>query len=85
MLVSIASKCEFNYAGMGRSGYLYESMKDQLRWHSISVKEYISLISTIGQIMSLSDEDFSKAKAKAMKMSNSSLADALITAFGDGK
>ena len=35
--------------------------------------------------MALSDEDYSKEKVKAMKMSSSSLAEALITAFGDGK
>ena len=70
---------------MGRVGYLYDSVKDQLRWKHLSVKQYEGLISTIGQIMSMSDEDFSKERAKAMKMSNPSLADALITAFGDGK
>lgn len=70
---------------MGRVGYLYESVKDQLRWNNLSVKKYIGLISTIGQIMALNDEDYNKAKAKAMKMSNPSLAEALMTAFGDGK
>jgi len=70
---------------MGRVGYLYDSIKDQLRWNHLCVKQYVGLISTIGQIMALSDEDYSKEKVKAMKMSSSSLAEALITAFGDGK
>lgn len=64
---------------------MYESVKDQIRWANLSVKDYVQKISNIGQIMALSDEDYSKAKAKAMKMDNTSLAEALITAFGDGK
>lgn len=70
---------------MGRVGYLYESVKDQLRWHKLSVKKYIGLVSTIGQIMALSDEDYKKQKVKAMKMNNSDMVEALIAVFGDGK
>ena len=70
---------------MGRVGYLYESAKDQLRWHNLEVKDYINLIMAIGQIMSYSDEDYKKEKVKAMRMERSEIADALIAAFGDGK
>jgi len=70
---------------MGRVGYIYESVKDQLRWHKLSVKQYVRLVSNIGQIMALSDDDFRKEKVKAMKMNKSEIANALITAFGDGK
>ena len=70
---------------MGRVGYLYESAKDQLRWHNLEVKDYINLIMAIGQIMSYSDEDYRKEKVKALKMNKSEIADALIAAFGDGK
>ncbi len=70
---------------MGRVGYLYESMKDQLKWNKLNCKKYIGLISQVGQIMSLSEEDYKKEKVKAMKMSGSSIAEALKAAFGDGK
>ena len=69
---------------MGRIGYLYESVKDQLRWHSLSVKRYEGLIFSIGDIMALNDEDYKKAKAKYMKMKNSEMIDALLAAWGDG-
>ena len=70
---------------MGRVGFLYESMKDQLKWSRLDVKNHINLISSVGKILSLSDEDYSKEKAKAMKMSSEDLASVLISAFGDGK
>jgi len=70
---------------MGRTGYLYESVKDQLRWSNLSVKDYVGVISRIGQIMSYSEEDYKKKKVKAMKMKPSDIADALKAVFGDGK
>jgi len=70
---------------MGKVGYLYESVKDQLRWHGLSVKNYEGIISTIGQIMALSDEDYNKERVRALKMNKSEMAEALIAAFGDGK
>ena len=70
---------------MGRVGYLYESAKDQIRWHHLEVKDYINLIMSIGQIMSYAEEDYKKEKVKALRMNKSEIADALIAAFGDGK
>lgn len=78
-------KCEFNFGAMGKVGYQYDSMKDRLKWGKLSIKKYVRLISQVGQILSMSDEDYRKDKVKAMKMSNSSIAEALISAFGDGK
>ena len=84
-MLSISSKCEYNYGAMGRVGYLYESIKDQIRWHKLSVKKYVNLISSIGQIMALSEDDYKKEKAKIKKMRNSEMVDALKTMFGDSK
>ena len=70
---------------MGRVGFLYESVKDQLRWSKLSVKKYTKLISDVGKILSLSDEEYSKSKAKALKMSNEDLTSSIFGAFGDGK
>ena len=68
---------------MGKVGYIYSSIKDQLKWNNLSSKKYVRLISQVGQILSLRDEDYKKEKAKAIKMSNSSIADALIAVFGE--
>ncbi len=70
---------------MGRVGFFYNSMKDQLRWAGLNVKNHIRLISNIGKVLSLSDEDYSKEKTRAMKMSSEDIKSALISAFGDGK
>lgn len=43
---------------MGRVGYLYESVKDQLKWKKLEVKRYVGVIMKIGQVVSLSDEDY---------------------------
>ncbi len=83
--MSVASQCEVSYGGMGRVGFIYESMKDNLRWNHLSVRSYIRIISQVGQILAMRDEDYQKAKAKHVKLSGSSIAQALIQAFGDGK
>ena len=84
-LVAIASRCEFNYGAMGKVGFLYESIKDQLKWFHLKAKDYAKLISQIGQIITMQEKDYKKQKAKATKMDSSSIAEALIAAFGDGK
>ena len=84
-MANVAVKCEFNYGAMGKVGFVYESMKDRLKWSKLSVKNYVKLISQIGQILSMSEEDYKKEKVKAMKMSADSIAEALKSAFGDGK
>jgi len=70
---------------MGRVGYLYESVKDQLRWNNLSVKDYVGVISRIGQVMAYSEEDYKKERVKAMKMKPSDISDSLKAVFGDGK
>lgn len=85
VLATVSAGCEYAYGGMGRVGFLYESMKDRLKWSHLSVKYYIRLISQVGQILSMEDDRYKKEKVKATRMSNTSLAEALISAFGDGK
>lgn len=70
------------YSAMGAVGFLYESMKDQLRWHNLKPKKHIEYISTIGKYISMSDKDF--AKANREKQSTDDIAAMLIAAFGDG-
>jgi len=85
VLATVSSGCEYTYSAMGRAGFLYESMKDRLEWTGLSARYYLRLISAIGQILCMSEEDYKKGKAKATRMSNEALASALISAFGDGK
>ena len=85
VIANIAAKCEFNYGAMGRVGFLYESTKDQLRWNNLIVKDYVKMVSQIGQILSMSDKDYEKARVENVKMRGTAIADALIKAFGDGK
>lgn len=70
---------------MGKVGYLYESVKDELRWHNMSVKAHKWIVMRIGEVMALDDDQYKKEKTKAMKMSNDAIANALISAFGDGR
>jgi len=84
-LANVAAKCEFNYGAMGRVGFLYESVKDQLKWHHLVVKDYVRIISQIGQIMSMSDEDFNKHKVEHIEMSQEAISQVFLKAFGDGK
>ncbi|PHQ90104.1 MAG: hypothetical protein COB42_05675 [Sulfurimonas sp.] len=70
---------------MGRTGLLYESMKDQLKWRKLSMKNYINLVSQIGRVLSLSDENFNKYKVEHMEMSDNAIANVFLKAFGDGK
>ena len=81
-LLMIATKCEYAYGAMGRVGFLYESMKDQLRWNKLSVKHYVTLLSRVGGFMALDDEQFKKEKRKRVKVE---AANSLMAAFGDGK
>jgi len=67
---------------MGRAGFLYDSMKDQLKWHHLDVKHYITIISKIGTFVSLDDAEFKKEKVKRVKVET---AISLKAVFGDGK
>ena len=75
VLANIASRCEFNYGAMGRVGFLYESAKDQLKWSGLIVKNYIKLLSQVGHILSMSDEDYNKRKVEHIEMSDNAIAD----------
>lgn len=66
-------------------GFLYESMKDQLRWGKLSVKHYVNIVSQIGKVMSMDDKDYNRERAKEMKIDASKLVESLKTVFGDGK
>ncbi|MBL4730790.1 MAG: hypothetical protein JKY28_05430 [Sulfurimonas sp.] len=49
------------------------------------MKNYINLVSQIGRVLSLSDENFNKYKVEHMEMSDNAIANVFLKAFGDGK
>lgn len=85
MLTNIAARCEFSYGAMGRVGFLYESMKDQLKWSGLKVKSFIGIVSQVGQVLSMRDEDYQKHRVEHTQMSDEAIAQVFLRAFGDGK
>ena len=67
---------------MGKTGFLYESMKDQLLWGKLKVKRKINFLSSVGQVLALNKKDYDLGRVKAMKMSGDAIAEALKSAFG---
>jgi hypothetical protein len=62
IITSLCSKISVQYSEVGGS-FIYQSAKDQLRWHNISIKNYISDIMTIGNLFLLSDKDWETYKS----------------------
>ncbi|NOX15959.1 MAG: hypothetical protein GXP61_08045 [Epsilonproteobacteria bacterium] len=85
ILSKVASRCEYEYGFNGVVGYMYASVKDNLRWNNLSIKHYIHILMGIGRFMALDEKDFAKESVKQNKMDPKNIASALISAFGDGK
>ncbi len=82
MLAYLASRCEYAYSAMGKSGYLYESVKDVLKWHSMRPRHYAFLLMRIGDWMALDEEQYRKEIVKQAKMSDEEIALKLKSMFG---
>jgi len=70
---------------MGRVGFLYESMKDEIKWKGLSPKHYIKIVSKIGYILSMEEKEYQKEKVSKEQMSDSAISEVFLKAFGDGK
>ena len=84
VLARVASGCEYAY-GMSRVGYLYESVKDNLRWTGLRPKMFARLIMRIGDWMALDDEQYNKEKVRLMSMDSDEIAELLKARFGGGE
>lgn len=82
VLAYLASRCEYAYGAMGKSGYLYESVKDVLKWHNMRPRHYAFLLMRIGDWMALDDERYRKEIVKQAKMSDEDIALKLKSMFG---
>jgi len=71
-LLNVASRCEINIGFNGAAGFVYQSVKDQLKWNNLSVKKYIGLIMQIGYYATLKKEDFDKIGGIQKKVSEMS-------------
>ena len=83
-LIAVASQCEIAYGAMGATGFLYASVKNQLRWHDMSRRTWTHSIMQIGAMLVADDQYWNKIKL-SIKRTPQSIATALIAAFGDGK
>jgi len=82
MLAGVASQCEPAFGAMGRTGFLYDSAKDQLRWHDLSAKNHVRTIMRIGEVMALSDEDYeSSLEPEMSSLTGQALEDYLFGIF----
>ena len=59
-LLQVAAQCQPAFGGMGAVGFLYESAKDQIRWHRLNVRRYISLIMAVGSLLFASKEEWQR-------------------------
>lgn len=85
VLADVASRCEYGYGGMGRSGFLYGSVKDQLKWKNLSASQWVTIVMEIGKYLVLDDKTWEKVKNSQATTGGADISSALIAAFGDGK
>ena len=81
-LAIVASRCEFAYGAMGRTGFLYDSVKDRLKWAKLRPKHYIYTLMRVGDWMGLDEETYRKEIVRQAKMSDEEIAHKLKAAFG---
>lgn len=67
---------------MGATGYLYESIKDNLKWAGIRKRFYVGIISKIGALFVLDDETYNKERLKYMNMDTNEITNTLKAVFG---
>jgi len=80
-LANIASKCSINYGAMGAIGFLYESVKDEIRWAGIRPKFYTKIVMRIGELVTMDEKEYKKRVVKDGEMTDDEIANILKTAF----
>lgn len=85
ILAGIASKCSVNYGAMGAVGYIYESVKDELRWAGLRAKFYTNLLMRIGMYFVMEDDKYNEIKVKQTTMQQDEITQKFLLTFGDGE
>jgi len=60
-ITSVCISCISSSNGMSAS-FIYQSAKDSLKWHNMSIKDNIQTVMRIGVLLNLSNEDFENMK-----------------------
>lgn len=85
VLANVAKRCEYAYGFSGAIGYLYESVKDQLRWAKLSKKKWAYTLMRVGDFLTLSEKKWKEAHLQNDEMDSSDIAKILLSAFGGGE
>ncbi|MFK5975361.1 MAG: hypothetical protein QM493_02525 [Sulfurovum sp.] len=78
----VSSKCDYNYTFAGAVGFTRVSVKEELRDMNLDYKEYKHYILGVGRFLTMTDEQWSEQKLKNNIMSNDTITDILLKAFG---
>jgi len=70
---------------MGAVGFLYESVKDELKCAKLRVKFYTKMLMKIGAYVVMEDKDYNRLKTQNTKLSANEVAEKLIAVFGKGE
>lgn len=81
VLANVASKCSISAGAMGASGFIYESVKDELSWAGLRKKFYTRLLMQVGTLIVMEEEHYKKAVVERGEMSDDEIANVLKTAF----
>jgi len=81
VLANIASKCSISYGAMGAVGFLYESVKDSLKWNNLRPKFYTKLLMRVGELLIMEEAEYKKIVVKHSEMSDEDIANVLKTTF----
>ena len=64
--------------------FIYQSVKDVIKWHSISVKDHIAIIMNMGTLIYMTEENYNKVIDESLHKSvTKSDIDAVYQAYKD--
>ncbi len=70
---------------MGAVGYLYESVKDELKWSGLRPKFYTNFLMRIGMYFVMEDDKYNEIKVKHTTMQQNEITQKFLLTFGDGE
>ena len=70
---------------MGAVGFLYESVRDELKWAKLRAKFYTKMLMKIGAYLVMEDKDYNRLKTQNTELNTDEVAEKLIAIFGKGE
>lgn len=80
VLGNVASRIIFN-----DNGVVYQSIKDEIKWVGLRPRDWVGVISSIGNLLRLSDEEFKERTLENEVQSQDVMASMLISVLGNGE